>query len=164
MGNQLFRQKSLERISSPDELHDYMRVTSPRLWMTLGAITLLLVGFIAFAATATIENTVPIQVQVSTGHAFEMKDGQPVETDQLETNCVGTLPLSYMDVVQTGMVVRLGDERGKVSAIAVSDGDNESEELGLILTMEHAVLPLPDGTYEAELVLESTTPISFLWS
>ena len=31
MQNELFRQKSIERISSPEALHDYMRVTSPRL-------------------------------------------------------------------------------------------------------------------------------------
>lgn len=35
MENNLFRKKSLEHISSPEELHDYMRVTSPRLWMIL---------------------------------------------------------------------------------------------------------------------------------
>ena len=46
MENGLFRKKSLERISSPEELHDYMRVTSPRLWMILAAIVVLLVGFI----------------------------------------------------------------------------------------------------------------------
>ena len=56
MGNQLFRQKSLDRISSPEELHDYMRVTSPRLWMILGAILVLLAGFIAYASTMSCFN------------------------------------------------------------------------------------------------------------
>ena len=46
----------METISSPEQLHDYMRVTSPRLWMLLGAIVVLLVGFIAYASTATMEN------------------------------------------------------------------------------------------------------------
>ena len=62
MENGLFRKKSMERISSPEELHDYMRVTSPRLWMILGAIVALLVGFIVYASTATMENTMPITV------------------------------------------------------------------------------------------------------
>ena len=65
MENGLFRKKSMERISSPEELHDYMRVTSPRLWMILGAIVALLVGFIVYASTATMENTMPITVSLS---------------------------------------------------------------------------------------------------
>ena len=64
MDNQLFRQKSLNRISSPEELHDYMRVTSPKLWMILGAIAVMLIGFVVYASTATMENTMPIKVEI----------------------------------------------------------------------------------------------------
>ncbi len=49
MENGLFRKKSLERISSPEQLHDYMHVTSPRLWMLLIAVAVLLIGFLAYA-------------------------------------------------------------------------------------------------------------------
>ena len=71
MQNQLFRQKSLERIQSPEEMHDYMRVTSPRLWMILAAIVILLAGFIAYASTTTMESTVPIKVHVD---VFEYRE------------------------------------------------------------------------------------------
>ena len=71
MENNLFRKRSLESISSPDELHDYMRVTSPRLWMLLSAIAALLVGFLIYASTATMENTLKIQVTVA---SFTMGD------------------------------------------------------------------------------------------
>ena len=56
MESGLFRQKSVERISSPEDLHEYMRVTSPRLWMILTAIVVLLAGFIVYASTTTLEN------------------------------------------------------------------------------------------------------------
>ena len=46
-------------------MHDYMRVTSPRLWMILAAIVILLAGFIAYASTTTMESTVPIKVTYS---------------------------------------------------------------------------------------------------
>ena len=62
MENPLFRKKSLERISSPEQLHDYMRVTSPRLWMLLSAIAVFLAGFIVYVSTVTLENTMKIQV------------------------------------------------------------------------------------------------------
>ena len=33
MENKLFRQKSIDRVSSPEQLQDYMRVTNPGVWM-----------------------------------------------------------------------------------------------------------------------------------
>lgn len=46
MGNSLFRKKSIDKISSPEKLDDYIRVTTPSVWITLIAILLLLVGAI----------------------------------------------------------------------------------------------------------------------
>ena len=157
MENELFRKKSLERIASPEELHDYMRVTSPRLWMILAAIVALLAGFLVYASTATIENVMPVSVTLKTVE----NDGGEEGTDGYTTHVSCQLPQSKMDIVETGMTVRLGDERGKVSSL--STGEQE-KTVTLVITMEHAYIPLPDGEYEAELVLESTTPISFLWN
>ncbi|MCR5735988.1 MAG: hypothetical protein K6G22_15420 [Lachnospiraceae bacterium] len=50
----LFREKSLERISSPEQLDDYIKVVSPGIWLMLGAIILLLVGVIVWSALGTI--------------------------------------------------------------------------------------------------------------
>ena len=57
-----FRKKSMDRISSPDEMRDYLRVTSPRLWMLLGTIILLLAGFVFYAATSRMESTYPLKM------------------------------------------------------------------------------------------------------
>ena len=40
----LFREKSLETIESPESLNDYLRVTSPGVWIILAAVIALLVG------------------------------------------------------------------------------------------------------------------------
>ena len=40
----VFREKSLERISEPEQLHDYIRVTSPGVWLVLIAVIVLLAG------------------------------------------------------------------------------------------------------------------------
>lgn len=37
-----------DRISSPEKLDDYIRVTTPSVWITLGAIVLVLVGAIVW--------------------------------------------------------------------------------------------------------------------
>ena len=41
MNDQLFRKKSMEKITSPENLNDYIRVASPGVWMTLCAVILL---------------------------------------------------------------------------------------------------------------------------
>ena len=156
MENGLFRKKSLERISSPEELHDYMRVTSPRLWMLLGAITALLVGFIVYASTATMENTMPIKVEIS---QTELQENEAGEKEYV-TDIHAYLPSQMKEKVNNGMMVRIGRVETTVSYIGVREDDT----IFLLIHSDRDYLPLPEGEYDAELVLESTTPISFLWS
>ena len=103
MDNGLFRKKSMDRISSPEALHDYMRVTSPRLWMILTAIVVLLAGFIVFAATTRMESTEKIQVRVVA-----------------ENYITGRVPEGREDLVSVGMEVRIGDITGKITQIEKS--------------------------------------------
>ena len=42
--SQIYRKKSLERLDSPEQLNDYIRVTNPGIWLLLGGIIVLLVG------------------------------------------------------------------------------------------------------------------------
>jgi len=156
MENGLFRKKSLERISSPEELHDYMRVTSPRLWMLLGAITALLVGFIVYASTATMENTMPIKVKVSQYELETDADGEVEYMTAIEAH----LPHTMKDQVDSNMMVRIGRIEAKIAYVGV--GENETIFLNIDPGMDY--VPLEEGEYDAELVLESTTPISFLWN
>lgn len=56
--SELFRKKSVERIHSPEELSDYIRVATPSVWLVLLATTILLAGMLAWSVlgTVSIEN------------------------------------------------------------------------------------------------------------
>ncbi len=54
-GNNIFREKSIERVSSPEALNDYIRVTTPSVWIVLAATVLLLVGMLAWSIFGTVE-------------------------------------------------------------------------------------------------------------
>lgn len=54
-GNGVFREKSMERVSSPEELNDYIRVTTPSVWLVLAALILLLAGMLAWSVFGTVE-------------------------------------------------------------------------------------------------------------
>ena len=50
----IFRQKSIDRVSSPEQLNDYIRVTTPSVWLVLAAVVLLLAGMLAWSIFGTI--------------------------------------------------------------------------------------------------------------
>ena len=52
--SELFRKKSVERIHSPEELSDYIRVATPSVWLVLLATTVLLAGMLAWSVLGTV--------------------------------------------------------------------------------------------------------------
>ena len=50
----LFRQKSMDRVSSPEQLNDYIRVTTPSVWVVLAALIILLLGILAWSVLGTV--------------------------------------------------------------------------------------------------------------
>jgi len=44
----IFRKSSLERMSSPEQLNDYIRVSNPSVWIILAAIAILLIAAIVW--------------------------------------------------------------------------------------------------------------------
>ena len=53
--SELFRKKSMDRISSPEELNDYIRVTTPSVWLVLTATVIILVGTLIWGAIGTVD-------------------------------------------------------------------------------------------------------------
>ena len=51
----IFREKSIQRVSSPEELNDYIRVTTPSVWFVLIALVILLLGMLAWSVFGTVE-------------------------------------------------------------------------------------------------------------
>ena len=64
-GKSIFRQKSIERIESPEKLNDYLRVTSPTVWIVLASIIVLLVGVCIWGVLGHIDSTVTSAVIVN---------------------------------------------------------------------------------------------------
>ncbi len=48
-GSGIFRKKSMDRVSSPEALNDYIRVTTPSVWIVLIALVVLLLGMLAWS-------------------------------------------------------------------------------------------------------------------
>lgn len=51
----IFRKKSLEQISTPEQLDDYIKVTKPSVWVVLIATIILIAGVLVWAVFGKIE-------------------------------------------------------------------------------------------------------------
>ena len=50
----VFREKTMNRVNSPEALNDYIRVTTPSVWIVLLALVVLLVGMLAWSVFGTV--------------------------------------------------------------------------------------------------------------
>jgi HlyD family secretion protein len=57
MEKSIFRQVSLDRLSSPEQLDQLLRVTGPRSWFALAAVFLLLAGTVLWGCVGSIDTT-----------------------------------------------------------------------------------------------------------
>ena len=58
----LFREKNLEKLESPEKLNDYLRVTSPGVWLVLASVIVLLIGVCIWGIFGRIDSTVPAAI------------------------------------------------------------------------------------------------------
>ena len=132
----IFRQKALERITTPEQLTDYLRVTNPGIWTLFAAIIILLGGLLVWSTVGTLET-------MADGVA-EVKDNQAVI---VVTDNTG-------NEVASGMTVRIGSENFTISAV-------EKDDYGRAVA--HAPINKADGKYDVKIVTQSIHPIQFLF-
>ena len=94
MSDEIFRKKSLNRIKSPEDLNDYVRVANPGVWMVLAAVVILLVGVCIWGTFGRIETKVPAHLVAENGAVV----------------CT----VENADKIEAGMTVEVNDTEGKV--------------------------------------------------
>ena len=155
MNEQLFRKKSIDRVSSPEQLDSYIRVANPGVWMVLIAIIVLLVGVCVWgvlgqldtkvSAVAVCENgTVTLYVDEEKGS--QVQPGMEVQIGEksYEVTEVFTLPVAAGE---------------KLSDYALHVGGFPAEAWVYTAATDAA---LSEGIYAAEIILESVKPMSFV--
>lgn len=67
-GSSIFNEQARNRLQSPDDLDRYIRVTSPSVWVMLGAVVALVLGLLAWGIFGSVSTTVTAKaVRVSNG-------------------------------------------------------------------------------------------------
>ena len=138
MDQKLYREKSLDRISSPEQLNDYLHVTSPSVWIVLTAVIVLLAGVLIWSSVASINSYVE--------GSSEVKQGVMTIRFTDQTTARG---------VETGMTVSAGGTETPIISVG-RDGN------GLVIAT--AQTALPDGYYPVRVCYKREQVLSLLFN
>jgi len=152
--NQVFREKSLERVSSPEELNDYIKTTTPSLWILLIAIIVFLVGLIVWATVGTLESNHKVGCIVQNGTMTCLIP----EADKVKATAD-----SYVLIGEKQYPVVITDELEEATLLSDSQLLHYSElEIGDWYYYTVSSTDLEDGYYNGKIVYEQINPIKFV--
>ena len=157
MARSIFRKSSIDRISNPEQLNDYIRVTNPGVWMIMCAVILLLVGICVWGVFGRLDTTVTVAAATE------------------ENRSVCYVKEADAQRVDTGMEVRIGEERYRITHISQQPIQVDDAfatyllHVGALAEGEWVYIAELDNMHgedgniaEAEIVIESIAPISFV--
>ena len=132
---QIFRQKNLAQMSSPEELSDILKVVNPSGWVILLSVFLILAGLFVWCLVGNVEKKINSSVEVSNGTAhFVIKD----------------------TAIKSGMKVIIGDTE---SLIRDTGQNKNGYYIGAADVPE-----MTDGIYKAKITIEKINPIKLLFN
>ncbi len=156
MDNPIFRKKSIERASSPEQLSDYIRVTNPGIWIILAAVFLLLAGFFVWAVVGKVESKVTAVAVAQDGTTVcYVKEAEFSGISEGNTVRVGSKEYTVSTV--SGEPVAVDDS---FTAYTLHVGGLQLGEWVYAVTLD---AELPAGVYQASIVTDSISPISLLF-
>ena len=155
-GNQIFREKSLKRVASPEELDNYIRVTNPSVWILLSCIIIFLLGLCAWGYFGRLTSTLEVYgssldgvytVYVTGEDFLKLKEGMVIRTDEEEGKITSLIPYPTpaSAVYPRGQLSRFGLDASTP------------------LFPVHCDLVLHDGNYDSEIILEEIRPFELVF-
>ena len=130
-------EKSLDRISSPEQLNDYLKVTRPAVWAVLVAVILLLVGTLVWSSFAYIGSFVDGVAEVENG----------VMTVRFEDK-------TFAGRVKEGMNVKVGDHTDAIHTVGRDSSGSDFAQ---------ADTDLENGIYDATVMYRETQVLDLLF-
>ena len=157
MNNSLFRKKSIDRVTSPEQLNDRLRVTNAGVWLLLGGILLILAGICIWGIFGRLNTLLPVGAV----------------TEQGQTICY--VKEASRNQVAIGMEVTTESGTTSVAEVALQPiqvdagfpeylchvGNFSKGEWVYVVTLKE---PLgEDGSiFSADIVIESIAPVKFV--
>ena len=152
----LFREKSLEAIDSPESLNDYLRVTSPQVWLVLAAVIVLLIGGILWGIFGRIRTTEEFAVYVGEDRQVCYVNYNLVE-QVLARGVVNVNGRDYPLQKSENLEVTVLPEDSSSSLLLAGN-----LKAGDLVVEVPVTIDLANGYYTGKVVTEDLQPISLL--
>ena len=137
MNEDVFRKKSLDKVKSPENLDDYIRVSNPGVWLLLVSVVVLLLGACVWGVFGHIDGTVDANVSAEDGRIICY-----VAEDSISS-------------VKVGMTVEFEDFTAEIA----ETGQKENSRYICVLQSEQQI---PDGIYDGKIIISRIRPMSFV--
>ena len=135
---QVFRKSVMDRLSSPEELNEYLHVTRPSVWIALVAVIIILVGALIWSSVTYIESYVDVKAEVKNGTMTVLLDRDT----------------PFLERIEVGQDVITGSTTTQIAGIGY-------REDGYIAT---APSTLADGTYDVKIKFSKTQLLGMIFN
>lgn len=154
MNEEIFRKKSIDKVSSPEALNDYVKVATPSVWMILIGIIILLIGVCTWGVLGHLDTKVNVGVlsDGSESICYIAEKDINVVKEGHTFNVAGT-DCEIIDIESTPI-------QGKdLSPLMLHALDITDEDWAYKANIKGN---LNEGEYETIIITESISPISFI--
>ena len=152
MDNKLYRETSVKRITSPEQLNDYLKVTKPSVWIVLLAVFILLTGLLVWGIFFGVGSYVYGTAEVKNG----------------------TMTVSFEDTkksknVEEGMIIEVAEESAAIEWLEADEEELKSATISKVETTDSgqvralAATEIKDGTYPARVCYRTTGLLRILF-
>lgn len=156
MGSTIFREKSLKKIASPEQMNDYIRVSSPSVWMVLTAVIVLLAGVCVWGMFGHLDTAVQTGGVCTDGRLTVLVGEE--DHDRIKENAVISVDgVEYAVAEITNAPIRVDDQIDPyvVHLAGFTEGD-------WVYRLYADVPGLADGVYSASVITERVRPLDFV--
>lgn len=156
MSSEIFREKSIKRVNSPEKLDEYLKVTSPSVWLILIGIIIVLAGFIVWGYFGELKTYVNTGCIVMDGNAYcYVKEEESKKITKEMTLVINEKEYSIEGIEYQGTTI-----------------PQEYDYLRHLIDVDETeyVLPvlskcnLPNGTYQGRILVETISPLVFVFN
>ncbi len=156
MNEQIFREKSIDRVSSPEQIDDYVKISNPGVWILVFAVAFLIFGAVIWGIFGKTEKTFSgVAVSENENVLIYVKES---DADKIEPGCEIRVNDEKLVVREKyGDPVKADESLGEYFIYL---GEFKSGEWLYTMSAEGV---LPNGIYKAVIVAESESPIASLF-
>lgn len=163
MAGSVFRKKSMDRVSSPEQLNDYIKVSNPAVWMVISAVVILLIGICVWGIFGKLDTVIKGggYCQDGTVHCYLQEKDLARLTQDTKITIEGK---EYPIASVAKMPIEIDEEdyesnETEPHLYAMHKSGLEEDDWACDVLVN---APLEDGVYDTSITVESVSPMSFI--